>query len=41
MRWLVTLILFFVINVTLGADLIIRIPGGEQPLDGYYRLDYR
>ena len=41
MRWLLTLILFFVIKVTHGADLVIRIPGGGQPLDGYYRLDYR
>jgi len=41
MRRLVTLILFFVIKVTHGADLVIRIPGGGQPLDGYYRLDYR
>ena len=23
------------------ADLVIRIPGGGQPKDGFYRLDYR
>ena len=28
-------------HVARGADLVIRIPGGGQPKDGYYRLDYR
>ena len=39
----VFLLLFFghVIHVTRGADLVIRIPGGGQPKDGFYRLDYR
>ena len=30
-----------VVHVTQSADLVIRIPGGGQPLDGFYRLDYR
>ena len=30
-----------VIHVTNCADLVIRIPGGGQPKDGFYRLDYR
>ena len=39
----VFLLLFFghVTHVTRGADLVIRIPGGGQPKDGFYRLDYR
>ena len=30
-----------VIHVAHCADLVIRIPGGGQPKDGFYRLDYR
>ena len=36
-----TLLLGHVIHVASGADLVIRIPGGGQPQDGFYRLDYR
>ena len=35
------LVLGHVIHVAQGADLVIRIPGGGQPKDGFYRLDYR
>ena len=35
------LLLGHVLHVVSGADLVIRIPGGGQPQDGFYRLDYR
>ena len=38
---LIVLGLGHVIHVAQGADLVIRIPGGGQPKDGFYRLDYR
>ena len=35
------IVLGHVIHVAQCADLVIRIPGGGQPKDGFYRLDYR
>ena len=33
--------LLWLLGLAEAADLVIRIPGGGQPQDGFYRLDYR